>query len=748
LTFLEQFFGEGNALRLDESGPPGSAAKLRALLQPFLALYEREGPLAILPRVQSGPQRTDWYFLCRSSADRRWARDLLRASVGASFLTERNRERALDRNDSIDAAVLNVYGEASFAVPVAATLREMISPRLERLSRLLVRQPERFRAVVRPTGRILRDFELALQARDGSAANECIAALHEGQRLGVQNLEFLKIRRDVAMGNYDQALSSPRFDTYREIGFPRRVVSALLEAVWAKEVAPWTANSPPANVLARFTGEVLPRYGALLRTRAGLKGPGIAPLFLLDEVASASSDRTLVDGLVQELAGGEWAAFASGIAGLIPTTTIAAPQLASSAAAGEAFIRGELDAAYRLALESPPSFERTLLLLRCAREMDTFASASKAFEALEGLPTEQRALFTQQKSLTRLLSEFEAALLGPTEGVGDRTREPLENVKQLPQDWIAWLARLTEPGEWIGAVKAAEKGQREWSLATSLSDSTLVERMTNLIEQTRPSWGEVALRDAGPFLISAIDEVEAKAPLRPIVSALYLHMATDETSRAVWLAMARLFELELDLGVDRVTYHDHLECLTSGLSRMRVPAVVDPALYLLETLAHHPRQDSEALSKYLEETHSLFLTVADKADRTAKCVFTGLARILGVDLQLPEQSGSDAATADVWKALSGKEVALYSLSKFRLDRTREVLSVLCPTVRIKCFEEHVATPAMVAAARNADLFVIDTRNAKHPATWAIEASRSSGSMTVHVHGLGNTALLRSIEAVL
>jgi hypothetical protein len=96
----------------------------------------------------------------------------------------------------------------------------------------------------------------------------------------------------------------------------------------------------------------------------------------------------------------------------------------------------------------------------------------------------------------------------------------------------------------------------------------------------------------------------------------------------------------------------------------------------------------------------------------------------------------------------------YSAAK---HRSRGVLwSIFAPAliqligeVRIDVFLDQVGgSPALKAAAKQADIFVISTAAAKHSATMFIESKRPKNSVTLYAQGQGTSSILRAISGYL
>src|SRR5581483_4946504 len=121
---------------------------------------------------------------------------------------------------------------------------------------------------------------------------------------------------------------------------------------------------------------------------------------------------------------------------------------------------------------------------------------------------------------------------------------------------------------------------------------------------------------------------------------------------------------------------------------------------------------------------------------------------LGTDLSWAESVDVSGAVDEesVWKMLSGKKVALYSLKETAVKRAATLLKDLIGEVKVDVFLDHVGgSPALKTAAQQADVFVIATAAAKHAATLFIEEKRPKNSVTLYAQGQGTSSILHAIS---
>ena len=119
----------------------------------------------------------------------------------------------MDAQDTVEAAVVESYDGNAFRIEVPdPTLFDAARERLRLLIRLRQERPSRYARQVRAAGRVLRDFEYALLAEDGSAAADYIEELRSSGHLSASNLLFLEVRRLAACHNWHAIVALPELD--------------------------------------------------------------------------------------------------------------------------------------------------------------------------------------------------------------------------------------------------------------------------------------------------------------------------------------------------------------------------------------------------------------------------------------------------------------------------------------------------------------------------------------------------------
>ena len=712
-------------------------------LGPFLDDLQRNPEVLILPRVRDGGQ-VQWYVLCSSPRATRIARDEVRGFLGPTYCDFDGRGTRLDPNDSVDASVLARCGNNAFRFDVSdRTILDVARERLRLLIRLRNERPARHPRRLRAVGRVLRDFEYALLANDVAAARDLIDELRSSGHLGATNVLFLEVRRLAAGGHSDAILALPELDALLAMPRPRRVTEALIGAVYDSRLKEFEEGSRGAEALEHFQAEILPRFGDLYRSRASLSGYEVDVSFLLTAVASKPVRRDAAESIIAAYPpGSPRHPYLTALAELVEAPVLR-PEADPLGEARAAFGEADIDRAYSLAVALPPSFERTAIVLRCARDMGTLAAAQMALESVEGLSTHDRSRLDQNAVLGGIVESLRQL---STASVSAPPSSPV--VVELPTTWAMWLSRLAAPEPWPIAVSVAEIAAREWSVSSFATDPSAVREVADQLLGDRPPWGQEALRDALPHFCAFCLSGGADPRLKAVYESLFFVIAVDDqVSLPQVNALLKVVDVRLQLGVSGADYRELLGQLSSAIIAVDTPSAATIALEAIEAVVNAASPAPSERQEFVVRVAGVFHRWHRRIDKSQFALLRRLSQELGVPSVVPEDPEPvTGQTQSYWDALDGKRVAMYSLQESALRRAASVVAELCPHARISTFQDHVGgSPALRTASATADVFVLATAAAKHAATTFIDANRPAGLTTLYARGQGSASLLEALR---
>lgn len=745
-VFIERFFGEGNTLSLDAI-LDGREPAVR--LRPWIDLLTGEDPeFTVLPRKPGLRQHAIWYGIALS--ERSWRRlgQELVAFVGPTYSDFHGGRAQLDPADPIEAAVLDLTRGAAYKF---MGQDERIWPNLELMRYLWESRPDLGAETPRATGRVLRDFFMALQVGNRTSAEEHLLYLHNNYRLDTLNLIFLRVQLLAELGFWEELLNLPQVGDLVQSRRPLAVTRALIRALYHRELAVFEEQGDPEGATKHFVGQVLPKYGGLFVNRRGFKEPEILKCFMMLAVGGVPRRPELRDellGIVPETEK-DWD-YLRRLAALLPVPAVMLSgdllELAT-----EAVQAGDYDRGFSHALDAPDSLLRARLLLECAYELQTLAAERAAVEAVLSLPAADYLSVTR----TRRYREVWAQLVGDEVELA----EGVAVAEIVPLDWLSWLHRLNRIGPWQRALAVARTGALEWQIDGLLTQPGGVDKFVELLNSPRKDEGDNVLYNALPHMLFFFqsDTQWPRSEFAEIyASMLDILVISTEGGDDDLTVFNELVSALLSLGVRRSRYVEILGYANELWNRYASQSKLDWILDFLDLLILHPCADEE------ERTNLLF-TVSSRLGQFSRRVEQGqleFLRILYEDygqlehfLRLaetcfPHASDREAAAEQTLEillnGLHGKTVALYSLTEKMAKRVKELFERNVSGVDIRLSHDLVGNERLRRLAHNAHLFIVCTASAKHAATEFIGAHRPPHLPTLYPKGKGSASVLRAI----
>lgn len=736
--FLQAFFGEDNDIRYQAVVERRLHHDAQQALELWLDdLHRGRTHPILLPRAKHG--ELTWYALAQTEQQAEALREELTAFIGPSYSDLGAQPGLLDMSDPIDRLVHQAAEghAAKFHVWPAGDVeqRQRVRVALEILRVVWYRRPERIREVARPTGRLLRDFEFALQLQDEEAAARLLDELQAAGRLDAANLQFLRIRQLAAFHRWDELLDDPKLPTVLRMRRPLGVTRDLVRAVFQRELASYEADSDVEGAITHFRERLLPAYEPLYRSRAGSLTRESAVSFMLLAAATTPPRAELRDDLLEEAhAHGLVTAFLEEVAARVggsrvtplPTLEEAQQVLAQ---------QGTLDEAFALAVQAQPSVNRAQVLLTLALELGTIDAAGIAFDAVRTLDEAQRG-FLAWKLYASAWSQITGLLGGGA----------------APSEWADWVRRLNDRGAWPEAVEVATRAADEWDVRDYERDPRLVEALCEELTRDRDENAQALLVDSLPLLTGFF-----LPPTGPSgrFRGIYEHLLD------LLFLQDRYSDQELDITLDLVdailqigaTANDY-RLLTGELhgvwQTVRSIAKLDWALDMLQLLAWAPCPDESRRAWLFSIMAADFARWRHRLPRYRLVLLREVARDMGIEesVQLPEDVPETTGESSIGELelLNGMSVALYTLTEQVARRVATVIRDAAPDCTVSTSADHVGTDRLRQLSEHADIFVVAARSAKHAATEFIAQHRPKAKPILWSSGKGVTSMLRALEA--
>ncbi len=716
--FLGAFFGTGNRLEW-----PSDNETVVAFVEANALNIDRDSPGPfVLPRVTD--TCTTYYAIALDDDQAHELRRLLAGVVGPTYTTFDGRSAVPDLGDQVLQAAIRFAGSPHRVygfevIGGGGGPRKAVRQQVLILLDLVRQRPRRRVATARPIGRLLRDFERALDNRDVDSAEALLfGPIAATGRLSNMNRLFLHVRLLAALDRWDELNRLPSLDDLLRIARPAPVSDAL-----AHLALRFLAEStrPGTTQFEVFDHSVAPRFGAIVPSVEHIRSEAGAcyyTLWLLRQGEGVNA----VKGRLAGLAWGESPEVLKLLAdsGESEPAPLEEPHLNMIT---EAVVAGRYETAIDLLSQLRPSAESLPVLILAVNKTLSIA-------ALE------------------LVARFRQTL-GDDAVDAVVTRLQRESPTGRPIDFA-------EPTRWPERICLVGAGDLPvWEALSALDESGLTElardpqALRDLADAVHTASSTSA---SGPVLEVAVEMLrrlqdllpERDGPrLRPLRLAVIQLWCLVDDSGDLTLASDVIDEVELLLltGCSTEEYEDLVELLTMRWDPFLTDIAFSLGVRTLEVLAVAQPGTTSVLGKFA--TPLLARVSAGNADRLdladlllADALSAELS--LGLSLTPLREVAEEDASLVGWTGTIG----IYSLDENALRRAARILSERLPTARIRTAHDKVSTESLRSLAETADLMVVATQKAKHAATDAIRAARIGGALT-YPKGKGTSSIVRA-----
>lgn len=491
-AFLQEFFGDGNAIRWEdyESGAPTDP--VRASLEPWVVRFQKQRSPFLLPRVLPASKLTAWYVLCADPREARSMRESLQAFIGPSYAGFNGELATLDPADPIERLCETTFGSFVFRLPVNnPNDRAQVGKLLSKLVEYRDRESSRSLATTKPIGRMLRDLEMAILANNEESAWTVYSEIRNRGRLSATNLAFLQIRICGAFQHWADLLLLPNLDDLLQVRRPKRISEQIAQAVYQHHLLNHETAGDASSAVdtCRSVGS---RFQNLLRSTEGLESPDAIKFALLAALASDPPKRDLAEQISQHPAIATDAAWVNALLATLPVVKnhqIVAEAITAYDVADVRYHENNFDEALALYLRKPHSQLSVCRVLETAVEVDTLKSAEDALAYLSATPDDIRGQVLGRRVCANHIESLRRILGKVAE------REP-KQISSLA-DWFEFV----DKGESLeGAGKVLEYGIKDWILCSSFDAPVLAEKL----RKSRNGRPAEIVRNAVPTFIRAM----------------------------------------------------------------------------------------------------------------------------------------------------------------------------------------------------------------------------------------------------
>lgn len=725
-ALLAVFFGPANKLDWPSAQPHPVLTELMRLNEQLL-LRDPPGPV-ILPAVDLNGNTT-YYAVAGDDEQARHLSEVVGAFIGPTCTTYTGRSLHPEAYDQVQGAVVRFAGSPArvFHFDVAASERKRVQAQVRRLLATWTSRPKRTLGDIVPIGRLLDDFDDALERGDEDRAKQLLyeELLHQG-RLSGPNRIFLEARYLAAFEHWNVFDNLPDLADLLRLRRPALVSDAL-----ARLALHHLADVDDDGRLAAFIEKVAARYGALVPSLDVVRSPAGAAYHVLWSLHAGESGAAVAT----RLTGTPWATDPL-VAAVLAATPEPPPDPGTgggltdpTGAIEDALASGLYDRAIELLEEAPAALGLVAVVGRILRE----TLSLRAGELLR-----RYRLELGDQAVQHELDQVAAVTALPAVA-DDPTPDP-----ELPEPltWPEAFRRLA-----AGELSAREADLEEKGLVELLRGDDLAGVVSAL--------DAVGNNDPGP----AIDEglalcrrLEAAgadpdllSPLRrKLVEIWALGDSSGQRRRAE--VMVEQLEKLLRQGVGTAIYSELVEQVTLAWKPFLNDQSVKFSLDTLEFLAGFQPADDNRLDVLASAVlNRIGPHNASRIEPSELLVAAALAREFDLRPDFGDALVAGCPAETTIRPLPPSFViGLYSLDESVLQRTADVLRHEHPGVTVETNSDKVSTEALKAMVRRADVLVVAELSSKHAATNTVKATRYPRTYG-HAAGKGSSSLLRAVD---
>lgn len=742
--FLECFFSDGNAIRWDQYQSEEPNSPIRSTLTPWVTRFEMQRSPFCLPRVDPQSKQTTWYVMCSDPREARSMREALQAFIGPTYADFNGELAAYADGDSIDHLCHATFRSLVFRLPVKnGGDRKKVNSLLAALIDFRDRESSRSLAAIKPIGRLLRDLEMAIIACNEESAWQIYAEIRSRGRLSAVNLSFLRVHILGSFDHWTEILSMPNLSDLLQVRRPKRISEQIAKSVYHQFFLKHEEANNPESAIDSYRS-VGVRYQTLVRSTDGLQSPDAIKFAVLNSVAVVPPNRELAERLIESSVcerDRPWCRELLSKLETPSTVTSVVEPVKSSDMADLRYNEGNFDEAFELYMDQPQTYVSVCRVLETAVEIDNKSTSEKAFAYLNAASHEIQGRVLGRKVCASHIEKL-TSILG---------QSPTKQTKPI-LSLSEWIERVDNGETTEKLIQVLDYGIHDWANEPTFNPTTLAEALG----RSRKGAPAETVRNAVPlflreFLVVRVPSRENK----PLYNSLIELLIYDDTIGSDDLiAVEHLVEAILTIAPSyEPGNNDFLFAadVTKQLwETVAAPRHLDWALSMLDLLIDTGTQVHASVTPVLAAIIDSFRSWSRRVSDDQ----WEMLDLLAHDLELAEMLKglrpeiSEEFTDQrgcVRSVLRGKTIAVYSLTERIARRFGQLAERTFDEISLHYIHDKVLTARMKALASSADVFIINTWDAKHAATNGVKDNRPQSSTTLMPRGKSASSLLRSLR---
>jgi hypothetical protein len=561
--------------------------------------------------------------------------------------------------------------------------------------------------IKRPIGVILRHFFIAVQNHLGADALRLLDELKNHQRLSPRNVLSLEIQALASGDQWQKVLQHSKLDDLVKGTIPRRLQNVLLDCVGYDK----NNSTIPANYTAGTLSQQLQSLYPLFSSPPDLENDDASvKKWKLWAIGAVSLGRTVATEKMPSCIDSEWINELRLWAGIAPVKEI--PVHGPEPSISD----------YLIAEISLENAAKLLAVSVMASFKDNYLIYLRLCEYPAKLIDE---LVTKNSRILNLWTELKTEH-GEQPGIDSwhHLFQKLSGDCNLEQANSALMITIDRSEYW------SDDG---WQEDLVISD----------IKGISDDNARGALRGVLPILIKWLDVNKKKLPSDAIEHLMILLVTDDQIAAEDLLLSSDLLVMLLNQGYTKEQYTNVIDCIDECWSKTKSPRSVDSILEVYEILMDYPCADENRRIQSWQCTQNDLIKLWTRLDNQQHQVCHDIALFFYNDIsslpKINELLPEDGSRTQV--SLSGKCLAIYTLTEGAGRRAKKILMNYFPGLQIKLNHDKTATDALLNLAETADYFIFASRSAAHQAFYALTNKRKD---LIYPQGKGSSSIIRAM----
>lgn len=573
---------------------------------------------------------------------------------------------------------------------------------LAKMLELYEERPDITVDLVRPTGRILRDFFSACSARDGDAAFRFYEELKGSGKLSRRNLLSLELQALAAGKHWQDILDHPQLSDLLRGRVPIRVTILLLRALGHSGLYDLCVSQGLSAETTESAKAMCSRVNPIFRSPPAL------------ESSTSFEDDWKIWAIGASLVG--VSGYSKDVPGFIDQGWLAS--LAEWAGTPET--EGPND----VPTITPKPNDLNAITQLLQQSLTASPSELEQIVAqIEALPDEALSRLEQFPRLSELWSSLKAERRASDGG------------------WSSWIEQIMQPGPDTDALEQeCINSSPYWT-----SDTFDPHQVRELLESNNVEDIGIMLRNILPILLSWLDEREISCSAAFWgVWAEFLAL-DDVVTHQDGVIAENILTNFLEQPHTTNEYKQVVEAIELLWEKGSSVSNYGSMLDVIELLLESSCPDKAVLNKLWQSIQAFSLQKWNRLEAAQQHLSKSIAcEILGEEClaSYPDESSWDEAeeTAAAGSDLEGRLVAIYTLTEGAGRRAKAVLQGLFNGLIVETNSDHVATSSLTNLAKKADYFIFSANSSKHQAYYPVSKIRND---LIYPQGKGSSSIINA-----